>query len=128
MTNILLDELLQKSKEEPKYWNEYFQKLLDLEVIVLASQPISEDFEGEIPLLMISDSANRQVIPLFTDEMHLKSIKGPYNIARLKGIELFKKLKDIAVVVNPNTDFSRIITPFEIKVLTLEYIKRHDKL
>lgn len=128
MSNSSLDNLLVKSKEEPKYWNEYFEKLLDSEVIVLASQPISEGFEGEIPLLMISDSANRQVMPMFTDDEHLKSIKGPYNIARLKAFELLRKLKDVAAVVNPNTEFSRVITPFEIKVLTLEYMKKHDKL
>ena len=126
--NNLLDKLFFKAEESPKYWNEYFEALMDSELVILVSQPISKDFSGEIPLLMISDNAGRQVIPLFTNKEHLKAIKGTFNVAEIKGIKLFKTLKNIPVVINPNTKMAKVLSPFEIKVITLEYLKKHEAM
>lgn len=128
----LEERILEANHDDTKVkWSKLLSEFLDKEVFV-AGQIVDgqTDANGNpnMNIIMVQNN-NHSYIPFFTSPERLSVLVNPNNtqfdVVKLKVYNFFLTVKGRAAVLNPMSTYTRIFTPFEIKILTAEYEEKN---
>jgi len=128
-----LEDLLIKSVNEPAYRPEFYKALLEEDLVILTETQLGAEGEKilkentKIKVVALADGR----IPVFTSVKRIHDrdeMKQNVNFIKLKGIDLFRIFDEqTTVILNPYSDFSKILLPDEIKKMRTGELLRPDK-
>lgn len=131
--NELEERILEANHDDTKVkWSKLLPELLDEEVFIAGQ--INEGQTDElgnpnINIMMVQNN-NHSYIPFFTSPERLSVLVNPNNsqfdVVKIKVYNFFLTVRGRAAVLNPMSTYSRIFTPFEIKILTAEYEEKQN--
>ncbi len=129
----LEEKILEANHDETKVkWNKLLPELMDKEIFIAGQ--INEgqsDVNGNpnINIIMVQNN-NHSFVPFFTSPERLSVLVSPNNnqfdVVKLKVVNFFMSITGRPAVMNPGSTHSRTFTPFEMKILTAEYLEAHE--
>ena len=131
----LEERILEANHDDTKVkWSKLLPEFLDEEVFV-AGQIVDGQTDAagnpNMNIIMVQNN-NHSYIPFFTSPERLSVLVNPNNsqfdVIKLKVYNFFMSIKGKPAVLNPMSTYSRIFTPFEIKILTAEYEEKQEEV
>ena len=131
--SALEEKILEANHDETKVkWSKLLPELLD-EEIFMAGQ-IAEgqtDAAGNPQMnIVLMQQNGHSLVPFFTSPERLSVIAGPnrsqFDVIKIKVYNFFLTSAGRPAILNPMSAYSRIFTPFEMKILTAEYDEKKE--
>lgn len=131
--SALEERILEANHDDTKVkWSKLLPELLDEEVFV-AGQIVEGQTDSagnpNMNIIMVQNNGH-SYIPFFTSPERVSVLVNPNNsqfdVIKLKVYNFFLSVSGKPAVLNPMSTYSRIFTPFEIKILTAEYEEKQE--
>lgn len=131
--NELEEKILEANHDDTKVkWSKLLPELLDEEIFIAGQVPEGSSDNGGNPninIIMVQNN-NHSFIPFFTSPERLAVLVKPgqneFDVVKIKVYNFFLSIAGKQAVLNPMSAYSRIFTPFEMKILTAEYDEKHE--
>ena len=125
--NELEERILEANHDDTKVkWNKLLPELMGADVFVpgqYTGEAIDESGRKELNLVMLQKDGHA-IIPFFTSPERLTALVPPddnrFDVMKLNTVRLFESLVGKHSILNPNTPYSRMFTPFEMRILAAE--------
>ncbi len=123
----LEERILEANHDDTKVkWNKLLPDLMGAEVFIAgqySGQPIDDSGRKELNIVMIQKDGHA-IIPFFTSPERLSVLVNPQNtqfdVMKLNTVRLFESLVGKHTVLNPMSSYTRMFTPFEMRILAAE--------
>lgn len=132
--NDLEEKILAANHDDSKVkWSKLLPELMGSEIFVagqLAEGQTDENGNPRINIMMVQNN-NHTLIPFFTSPERLSVLVKPdnnqFDVMKLKTANFFMSVNGQATVMNPMSNYSRVFTPFEMKILSAEYLENSEE-
>ena len=125
--NLELEErILAANKDTTKVkWNKLLPDLMGADVLMVGQYSDKADANGNRQLnILMMQKDGHVIVPFFTNPARIKAMSNPNNtefdVMKVNTVRFFQSIKGKPCVLNPLSDYARIFTPFEMKVLAAE--------
>lgn len=133
--NLELEErILAANKDSTKVkWNKLLPDLMGADVLMVGqySDQLDEYGNKQLNILMMQKDGHI-IVPFFTSPERIKAMANPKNtefdVMKVNTVRFFQSIKGKPCVLNPLSEYARIFTPFEMKVLAAENIHKAPPL
>lgn len=123
----LEERILEANHDNTKVkWNKLLPDLMGADVFIAgqySGQPIDDSGRKELNIVMIQKDGHA-IIPFFTSPERLSVLVNPQNnqfdVLKLNTVRLFESLVGKHTVLNPMSSYTRMFTPFEMRILAAE--------
>lgn len=131
--NALEERILEANHDDTKVkWSKLLPELLDEEIFV-AGQIVDGQTDAagnpNMNIIMVQNNGH-SYIPFFTSPERLSVLVNPNNsqfdVIKLKVYNFFLSISGKPTVLNPMSPYSRIFTPFEMRILSAEYEEKQE--
>ena len=130
----LEEKILEANNDESLVkWNKLLPEFMGAEVFI-AGQPtdqVNANGENIINILMMQKDG-RTLVPFFTSPERVNAIANSQtnalNIMKINTVRFFQSVAGKASVLNPMSPYSRLFTPFDMRVLAAENIDKAPPL
>ena len=119
-------------------WNKLLPDLMTTEILMIGQFTGMKNANGEEALgVLMLQKDGKAIVPFFTNPERIKALvtpeKNKFDILRVNAARFFNSLKGKSAILNPFTDYARVFSPFDTKVLAAEYIEKappldHDRI
>lgn len=132
--NELEERILEANQDETKVkWNKLLPDLMGAEVFIAGQY--NEDIqpgEGKMALNILTVLRDgRNIVPFFTSPERVTAIIGgavsKLDIMKVNVVQLFNSIAGKQSLMNPNSPYSRVFSPFEMRILAAENIDKCPK-
>ena len=125
--NLDLEErILAANKDKTKVkWNKLLPDLMVADILMVGQFSDKTDANGNRQLnILMMQKDGHVIVPFFTNPDRIKAMSNPNNtsfdVMKVNTVRFFQSIKGKPCVLNPLSDYARIFTPFEMKVLAAE--------
>lgn len=133
--NLELEErILAANKDTTKVkWNKLLPDLMGADVLMVGQFTDQTDAYGNRQLnILMMQKDGHVIVPFFTNPERIKVMANPNNtefdVMKVHIVRFFQSIKGKPCVLNPLSDYAKIFTPFEMKVLAAENIAKAPPL
>lgn len=127
INNELEERILEANHDDTKVkWSKLLPDLMGAEVFIAgqySGQPMDDSGKKEISIVMIQKDGH-SIVPFFTSPERLGVLVDPQNsqfdVLKLNTVRLFESITGKHTLLNPNSPYSRLFTPFEMRILAAE--------
>lgn len=125
--NKELEERILEANEDESLlkWSKLLPDLMTADILALGKH---SDFKNETAGIIMLQKDGKAFIPFFTNPERIKAIatseKNTFEVFRLNTARFFSSIKGRNAVLNPFSPYSRAFSPFELMVLSNEYIDK----
>ncbi len=114
-------------------WNKVLPDLMTAEILMVGQFTGMKNAYGEEQLgVLMLQKDGKAIVPFFTNPERIKALvtpeKNKFDVLRVNAARFFKSIKGKNAILNPFTPYSRVFSPFDIKVLGAEYIDQAPPL
>lgn len=126
----LEERILEANEEEsPLKWSKILPDLMTADILMLGQHTGVKNENGvESAGILMLQKDGKTLIPFFTNPERIKAIatseKNRFEVFRLNTARFFNTIRGRNAVLNPFSPYSRAFSPFEIMVLSQEYIDK----
>lgn len=129
----LEEKILEANHDSSKVkWSKLLPELMDEEVFIAGQIPDEQPAENGSPniaLIMVQNNGH-SFIPFFTSPERLSVLASPNNnqfdVVKIKVANFFMTVRGKSAIMNPMSTYSRVFTPFEMKILSAEYFESRE--
>lgn len=120
-----LEEKILKANEDKTLvkWNKLLPELM-MSDIILAGLFQNGQTDGKANLLVLQHEG-RNLVPFFTSPDRMKVLPEEQvknlNMIKMRAGDFFHSIRGMGTVLNPSTDYARLFSGFDTKVLALEF-------
>lgn len=125
--NLDLEEkILEANKDTTKVkWSKLLPDLMMADILMVGQFSDKTDAAGNKQLNILMMQKNGHVIvPFFTSPSKAKvmanSQAASFDVMKVNTVRFFQSIKGQPCILNPMSDYSRIFSPFEMKILAAE--------
>ena len=133
--NLDLEErILAANKDTTKVkWNKLLPDLMGAEILMVGQFSEQTDADGNKQLnILMMQKDGHVIVPFFTNPSRISVMANPNNtefdVMKVNTVRFFQSIKGKPCVLNPMSDYARIFTPFEMRVLAAENIEKAPPL
>ena len=133
--NLDLEErILAANKDATKVkWSKLLPELMGAEVLMIGQFADKPDADGNKQLnILMMQKDGHVIVPFFTNPARIKVMANPNNtefdVMKVNTVRFFQSIKGKPCVLNPLSEYARLFTPFEMKVLAAENIDKAPPL
>lgn len=127
INNELEERILEANHDDTKVkWSKLLPDLMGAEVFIAgqySGQPMDDSGKKEVSIVMIQKDGH-SIVPFFTSPERLAVLVDPQNsqfdVLKLNTVRLFESITGKHTLLNPNSSYSRLFTPFEMRILAAE--------
>ena len=126
--------ILEANKDTTKVkWNKLLPDLMGADVLMVGQFSDQTDANGNRQLnILMMQKDGHVIVPFFTNPERIKAMSNPNNtefdVMKVNTVRFFQSIKGKPCVLNPLSEYARIFTPFEMKVLAAENIDKAPPL
>lgn len=125
--NELEERILDANHDDTKVkWSKLLPDIMGADVFIAGQYsgiPIDDTGKKELNILMIQKDGH-SIIPFFTSPERLSVLVSPQNnqfdVMKINTVRLFDSIPGKATVMNPMSPYTRLFTPFEMRILAAE--------
>ena len=129
--NKELEERILEANEDKTLikWSKLLPDLMTSEILMVGQFTGVKNANGEdtLGILMLQKDGNA-IVPFFTNPERIKALvtpeKNKFDVLRVNTARFFMSIKGKNAILNPFTPYSRVFSPFDIKILAAEYIDK----
>ena len=129
--NKELEERILAANEEKTLvkWNKVLPDLMTSEILMVGQFTGMKNANGEDALgILMLQKDGKAIVPFFTNPERIKALvtpeKNKFDVLRVNAAWFFMSIRGKNAILNPFTPYSRIFSPFDIKILAAEYIDK----
>ena len=114
-------------------WNKVLPDLMTAEILMIGqfTGVKNENGDEKLGVLMLQKDG-KAIVPFFTNPERIKALvtpeKNKFDVLRVNAARFFNSIKGKTAILNPFTPYSRVFSPFDLKVLAAEYIDKAPPL
>lgn len=110
-------------------WSKLLPDLMTSEILMVGQFSGVKNANGEEALgILMLQKDGKAIVPFFTNPERIKALvtpeKNKFDVLRVNAARFFMSIKGKSAVLNPFSPYTRVFSPFEIKVLAAEYIDK----
>ncbi len=126
----LEERILEANEEEsPLKWSKILPDLMTTDILMIGQHTGVKDENGvESAGILMLQKDGKALIPFFTNPERIKAMATPeknkFEVFRLNTARFFNTIRGRNAVLNPFSPYTRTFSPFEIMVLSQEYIDK----
>lgn len=110
-------------------WSKLLPDLMTAEILMVGQFSGVKNANGEEALgILMLQKDGKAIVPFFTNPERIKALvtpeKNKFDVLRVNAARFFMSIKGKSAVLNPFSPYTRVFSPFEIKVLAAEYIDK----
>lgn len=130
MNKELEERILEANKEESLLkWSKILPDLMTADILMIGQHTGVKNENGlESAGILMLQKDGKALIPFFTNPERIKAMAAPektkFEVFRLNTARFFKTIRGRNAVLNPFTPYSRAFSPFDVMVLSEEYIDK----
>ena len=114
-------------------WNKVLPDLMTAEILMVGQFTGMKNAYGEEQLgVLMLQKDGKAIVPFFTNPERIKELvtleKNKFDVLRVNAARFFNSIKGKTAILNPFSPYSRIFSPFDLKVLGAEYIDQAPPL
>ena len=133
--NGLEERILDANHDETKVkWNKLLPDLMGADVFIAgqySGQPSDESGRKEMNIVMLQKNGHA-IVPFFTSPERIAALIPPndtrFDIMKINTVRLFESIVGKHTVLNPNSPYTRMFTPFEMRILAAENVDKAPPL
>ena len=129
--NKELEERILEANEDKTLikWSKLLPDLMTSEILMVGQFTGVKNANGEDTLaILMLQKDGKAIVPFFTNPERIKALVTPektkFDVLRVNTARFFMSIKGKNAILNPFTPYSRIFSPFDIKILAAEYIDK----
>lgn len=130
MNHDLEERILEANKDQTKVkWSKLLPDLMTADILMVGQFSDKTDAAGNKQLNILMMQRNGHVIiPFFTSptkaEVMANSQTTAFDVMKVNTVRFFQSIKGQPCILNPMSDYSRIFSPFEMKILAAENLDK----
>ena len=110
-------------------WSKLLPDLMTSEILMVGQFTGVKNANGEDTLgILMLQKDGKAIVPFFTNPERIKALvtpeKNKFDVLRVNTARFFMSIKGKNAILNPFTPYSRVFSPFDIKILAAEYIDK----
>ncbi|MCH5205259.1 MAG: SseB family protein [Oscillospiraceae bacterium] len=123
--NHELEEKILKANEDKTLvkWNKLLPELMESEIFLAGMFPSGQS--GGQANLLILQHEGRNMVPFFSNPDRISVLPeeqtSRMNMIKMRAGDFFYSIKGMGAILNPATDYKKIFSGFDTKVLALEF-------
>ena len=125
----LEERILEANHDETKVkWNKLLPDLMGADIFIAGQYNGSASDNGgkqELNIIMVQKNGH-SIIPFFTSPERLAALIKPddnrFDVMKINTVRLFESIVGKHSILNPNSPYTRMFTPFEMRILAAENI------
>ena len=133
--NGLEERILEANHDETKVkWNKLLPDLMGAEVFIAgqySGQVSEESGRKEMNIVMLQKNGHA-IVPFFTSPERLGALIPPddnrFDVMKINTVRFFESVVGKHSVLNPNSPYTRMFTPFEMRILAAENVDKAPPL
>ena len=133
--NGLEERILEANHDDTKVkWNKLLPDLMGAEVFIAgqySGQVSEESGRKEMNIVMLQKNGHA-IVPFFTSPERIAALIPPndnrFDIMKINTVRLFESIVGKHTVLNPNSPYTRMFTPFEMRILAAENVDKAPPL
>ena len=129
--NMELEERILAANEDKTLikWSKLLPDLMTSEILMVGQHTGVKNEKGEDTLgILMLQKDGKAIVPFFTNPERIKALvateKNKFDVLRVNTARFFSSIKGNSAILNPFTPYSRVFSPFDLKVLSAEYIDK----
>lgn len=129
--NKELEERILEANEDKTLikWSKLLPDLMTSEILMVGQFTGVKNANGEDALgILMLQKDGKAIVPFFTNPERIKALvtpeKNKFDVLRVNAARFFMSIRGKNAILNPFTPYSRIFSPFDIKILAAEYIDK----
>ena len=129
--NKELEERILEANEDKTLikWSKLLPDLMTSEILMVGQFTGVKNANGEDALgILMLQKDGKAIVPFFTNPERIKALvtpeKNKFDVLRVNTARFFMSIKGKNAILNPFTPYSRVFSPFDIKILAAEYIDK----
>lgn len=129
--NKELEERILEANEDKTLikWSKLLPDLMTSEILMVGQFTGVKNANGEDALgILMLQKDGKAIVPFFTNPERIKALvtpeKNKFDVLRVNAARFFMSIRGKNAILNPFTPYSRIFSPFEIRILAAEYIDK----
>lgn len=133
--NLDLEErILAANKDATKVkWNKLLPDLMGAEILMVGQFSEQTDAAGNKQLnILMMQKDGHVIVPFFTNPSRISVMANPgnseFDVMKVNTVRFFQSIKGKPCVLNPMSDYARIFSPFEMRILAAENIEKAPPL
>lgn len=125
--NKELEEKILRANEDKTLvkWNKLLPELMMSDIFLAGSFPNGQTEGAGQANLLILQHEGRNIVPFFSSPDRMSVLpeeqSGKLNMIRMRAGDFFYSIKGMGAVLNPSTDYAKLFSGFDTKVLALEF-------
>lgn len=127
--NKELEERILAANEDKSLvkWNKVLPDLMTTEILMVGQFTGAKNESGEEVLgVLMLQKDRKAIVPFFTNPERIKALvtpeKNKFDVLRVNAARFFNSIRGKSAILNPFTPYSRVFSPFDLKVLSAEYL------
>ena len=130
----LEERILAANKDTTKVkWNKLLPDLMGADILMVGQFSGQTDAAGNKQLnILMMQKDGHIIVPFFTNPARISAMANPQNtefdVMKVNAVRFFQSIAGKPCILNPLSDYSRIFTPFEMKILAAENIEKAPPL
>lgn len=133
--NELEERILEANHDDTKVkWNKLLPDLMGVDVFIAgqcSGQAADEGEKKEMSIVMLQKNGHG-VVPFFTSPERLCALISPddnrFDVMKINTVRLFESVVGKYTLLNPNSPYTRMFTPFEMRILAAENVDKAPPL
>lgn len=114
-------------------WNKVLPDLMTAEILMIGQFTGVKNANGDEQLgVLMLQKDGKAIVPFFTNPERIKALvtpeKNKFDVLRVNAARFFNSIKGKTAILNPFSEYARVFSPFDIKVLAAEYIAQAPPL
>lgn len=110
-------------------WSKLLPDLMTSEILMVGQFSGVKNANGEEALgILMLQKDGKAIVPFFTNPERIKALvtpeKNKFDVLRVNAARFFMSIKEKSAVLNPFSPYTKVFSPFEIKILGAEYIDK----
>lgn len=125
MNKELEERILEANKDATKVkWNKLLPDLMGAEVLMIGQFSEQTDALGNRQLnILMMQKDGHVIVPFFTNPARISAMasqNAQFDVMKVNVVRFFQSIAGKPCILNPLSDYSRVFTPFEMKILAAE--------
>lgn len=122
----LEERILEANKDKTKVkWNKLLPDLMTADILMVGQFSDKADANGNQQLnILMMQKDGHVIVPFFTNPSRVGVLANPQNnqfdIMKVNVVRFFQSIAGKPCVMNPMSEYAKVFTPFEMKVLAAE--------
>ena len=114
-------------------WNKVLPDLMTTEILMVGQYTgvTNENGEPQLGVLMLQKDG-KAIVPFFTNPERITALvtpeKNKFDVLRVNAARFFNSIRGKSAILNPFSPYQRVFSPFDIKVLSAEYLDQAPPL